>query len=406
MTHFVPYRRRDVFGRRPLIALQIEVTSRCTRRCEVCPRTPLASEWREGDLRDATWQRLRPDLSLARHVHFQGWGEPLLHPRLPEMVEAAGKAGCTVGLTTNGDVLSDAADWITTGDVERIAVSVAGDEATHAGLRRGSRLEAIWSAVRRLVSRRGTRKRPRVQIAYLLTTRNASELPRVVGAAARAGADEMFVTHLDCTPSRELAELAAFDASGLLPGVAEAVASAMRAARESGIAFRPPALVPRELLVCALDPLRIVFVGWDGSVGPCVNLMLPVGVRIQRWSRDGMTEVDPVVFGHLGELGLGPILAGERCRRFRAPFAARLAVEGRFRSAVAGEPASRVVRPVSQGRRLVNPPPWTPRARPLLYPREENRSGSTRARSRRFVFRGGGHGRYRNVTSPGGTAGG
>jgi MoaA/NifB/PqqE/SkfB family radical SAM enzyme len=321
-------------GRRPLTALQVEVTSRCTRRCAVCPRSAEGPAWREGDLEDATWHRLQHDLDLARYVHLQGWGEPLLHSRLPEMVDAVKAAGPKVGLTTNGDLLPGAVEWIVDRGVDLVTVSVAGDEATHAALRAGSRVREIWDAVGRLLARRGRRKRPKVQISYLLTLEGVEELPGVVEAAAEAGADEVFVVHLDVTPTREFLDRAAFGSSGLRAGVARAIAAAERAARSRRIAFRAPALAPQELLVCALDPSRFVFVGWDGRVGPCVNLLLPVAGPMTRWTESGPRRIEPVVYGRLADKRLREILRGEEYRRFTAPFAARLAAEGRFRNGV------------------------------------------------------------------------
>jgi MoaA/NifB/PqqE/SkfB family radical SAM enzyme len=86
-------------SRRPLRALQIEVTSRCTRQCAICPRFALSGEWLEGDLSREHWRRLEQDLNTAQHVHLQGWGEPLLHVDLPRMVKAAKRNGCTVGIS-------------------------------------------------------------------------------------------------------------------------------------------------------------------------------------------------------------------------------------------------------------------------------------------------------------------
>ncbi len=317
-------------GRRPLAALQIEVTSRCTRGCVICPRSAAGPSWREGDLSEATWHRLRGDLDLARHVHLQGWGEPLLHPRLAEMVEAVKAVGPRVGLTTNGDLLPVAVEWIVDRKVDLVTVSVAGAETTHAALRAGSRLREIWESVGRLLDRRGRRKRPRVQISYLLTLEGADELPGVVEQAAEAGVDELFVIHLDATPTRAYLDRAAFDASGLRPGVARAIAAAEQAARSRGIVFRAPASAVQELLVCALDPSRFLFVGWDGRVGPCTYLLLPVAGSIPRWTEEGPRPVEPVVYGRLAETRLRDILRGEKYRRFSAPFAARLAAEGRF----------------------------------------------------------------------------
>lgn len=322
------------FKRRPLIALQVEVTSRCTRECAICPRTPLAGVWRNGDLADAHWNRLREDLELARHVHLQGWGEPLLHPRLPEMVAAAKAARCTVGLTTNADLLPDAVEWIVARRVDQVTVSVAGDAATHAALRNGARLEEAWAATERLTSRRRKPKAPRVQVSYLLTRNNAGQLPDVVRQAARAGADELFVTHLECTPSAELLEQAAFDAYGLQPEADEALAAAERVAVEAGIAFRAPPAATQDLLVCALDPLRVAFVGWDGRVGPCVQLLLPLSGAIPRSGFGVTRRVEPVVFGDLAQDRLRGILTGERYRRFVATFEKRLAAERRLTDVV------------------------------------------------------------------------
>ena len=97
---------------------------------------------------------------MAEHVHLQGWGEPLLHPDLPGMVAAAKAAGCTVGITTNGDLLSEALTWIAEAQVDLVTVSVAGRASTHARLRDGSRLGDILGAARELVR---TRRRRRAQ---------------------------------------------------------------------------------------------------------------------------------------------------------------------------------------------------------------------------------------------------
>ena len=331
--------RVGLFNRRPLTALQVEVTSRCTRECAICPRSALAPVWQDGDLADATWDRLREDLGLARHVHLQGWGEPLSHPRLPEMVDAVKAADSDVGITTNGDLLEPAIDWIVDKRVDQLVVSVAGDDATHADLRSGARLEELWTVLRHLIDRRGKRKTPKVKVSYLLTRRNCEQVPGLVEAAADAGADELFVTHLDCTPTRELHDEAAFGASGLLPEAAEAIDAAAHVARSRKIAFRAPALDRQDILVCALDPLSVAFVSWDGRVGPCVYLGLPIQGPIPRWCDDGPTEVEPVVYGHLAQESLRQILDGDRFRSFTGAFKSRLAIERRFMDGMVGRSA-------------------------------------------------------------------
>jgi len=310
--------------RRPLRALQVEVTSRCARRCAVCPRSSLAEARRDGDLDDALWKVVAADLELTEHVQLQGWGEPLLHPLLPAWARDARAAGCTVGLTTNGDLLEEAASWLLEGDVDRVVVSVAGNADNHAALRDGSQLESVLAAAGNLARRARERRVPlRILISYLLTRNNAADLPAVVRLAARARVDELFVTHLDCPTSPALVEQAAFSGDVLIEGVKAHLKEAEMVASDSGIGFRDQTQGGEEQLVCSLDPLRIVFVGWDGRVGPCVNLLLPVEGPIPRWSANGCTEgypyalrgsMDSAPRGGEAFPGLGP-----RALRHRAP---------------------------------------------------------------------------------------
>jgi len=315
--------------RRPLRALQVEPTTRCTRSCAVCPRTVFADRWRSEDLDPVAWGRLRTDLRLAQHLHLQGWGEPLLHPRLRDMVRDATEARCRVGLTTNGDLLEENASWIIEDKVDLVTVSVAGAASNHARLRDGSNLKTVYRSLSALARRRG-RRRPKLQVSYLLTADNAEDLADAVQGAAEAGADEVFVIHLDVTLTAELAGKTAFSGAGLREGVDSALDRAADRARRVGIRFREPARRAEELLSCALDPTRFAFVSCAGVVTPCVNLGLPIDGRIVRFSEQGEQETTSVEWGDLHTQSLQEILAGDRAEHFRAPFYARKAAERRF----------------------------------------------------------------------------
>lgn len=335
---------------RPLRALQVEVTSRCTRRCALCPRNTLAASWIEHDLEPTLWQRLMPDLALADHVHLQGWGEPLLHPRLPQMAADAHAARCRVGVTTNGDLLADAAEWITGGDVDLVTVSVAGSATQHSKWRDGSSLDDLLAAVDRVAAGRRNRRRPRLQIAFLLLADNAQDLPEVVRQAARCGCDEVYVIHLDFTPGREQLELAALAAEGATPEVRQAVTDAAAIARRRGISFRPPALEPQELVTCALDPLRFASIAADGCVGPCIYLSMPVAGSIPRCTAEKEVKVERLCFASLRQAGtsLAGILAGTERRRFTTCFERRVAASRDFNEQIM------LLRPGVQALRLLD----------------------------------------------------
>ncbi len=321
-------------GRRPLDALQVEVTSRCTRSCIVCPRHALAESWESRDLERSTWERLVVDLSVARHLHLQGWGEPLLNRDLPSMVQDAKRAGCSVGITTNGDLLGQAVEWMVELRVDLVSLSVAGRSFAHAKLRDGSSLEDVLEAASGLARKSPTH----VKINYLLTRDNAKDLPYIVDIAARLGFRGVVVNHLDTTPTKDLLDRSAFTRIGVADGVAEALLAAESGARKRGIGLWLPATSPRPMLTCALNPLRMAFVGSDGRVGPCVNLLLPISGDIPRVTHKGRIVVKPESWGNLAGSMLVEILESETRRRFVAPFAARLEAEKRFLSANVGEP--------------------------------------------------------------------
>ncbi|MDQ8755886.1 radical SAM protein [Sphingosinicella sp. LHD-64] len=82
---------------------QIEPTTRCNFTCGFCAGRAMA----QGDLDWNDFTRfldIHPDLA---HVELQGEGEPMLHPRFFDMVDACRARGIRVGLITNGSLLGE-----------------------------------------------------------------------------------------------------------------------------------------------------------------------------------------------------------------------------------------------------------------------------------------------------------
>jgi hypothetical protein len=251
------------------------------------------------------------------------------------MANAAKRNGCTVGITTNGDLLPSATDWMVAERLDIVTVSVAGDLPTHAMLRGGSRLDRVIEAAAELAARaRRARAGLQVQLSYLLTRGNADQLPGVVEQAADAGVDEVFVTHLDCTPTAALLAHAAFEVPGGPAGLAGHVNRAQAVAQRRNIRFRGPPLQPRHLLTCALDPLRFAFAAWDGRIGPCVNLLLPMRGLVPRCTSAVTLFVPQVCYGHLDDTTLAEARNGAVSRAFVAPFSRRLQAEQEFMSSL------------------------------------------------------------------------
>lgn len=320
-------------GERAFEAIQIEVTSRCNIQCVMCPVTVLADRWPTVDLPWETFERIARAFGRTKWVYLQGWGEPLLHPRLFDMIALAKDAGCRVGFTTNGTRLTaKAAERLLDGGVDLLAVSIAGaTAATHEGIRAGSNFGRLLANVRRVLAlraQRGTRT-PKVELLFLMTSTNLAELPRAVELAATLGADELVATNLDYVITPGMDGLRAFAFSAPEPALREAMDRASALARETGLGFRPYPLEPREMAVCDLNPLRILFISADGWVSPCVYTGLTGQSEIPRVFAGESLGVPPVRFGNVGDRELAEIWEDPAYRAFRRQFARRLQAAAR-----------------------------------------------------------------------------
>lgn len=308
-------------------AIQIEVTTRCTNRCVMCPRVALVDQWPEMDLGWEAFERLGAAFHRARHVHLQGWGEPLLHSRLFDMIAAAKRAGCRVGLTTNGMRLSpEVGERLLDLNLDLIAVSIAGaTRETHESIRVGSDFPLILENVRRFVGLRAGRgrKRPKVEFSYLMTRTNMGELPKAVELAASLGVDELYAINLDYVVTREHEDLKAFGCPELREGFLHIIDEARAIARRSGITFRPYPLDPEEAAICEGNPLKILFVACDGWVSPCTYLGLSGRTSIPRYFEGRAITVPRLRFGNVLQQDLMDIWNSPAYRAFRQQFEGR-----------------------------------------------------------------------------------
>lgn len=327
--------------RRRFEAIQIEVTTRCILQCVMCPRMALPDQWPEMDLSWETFLRIAPALKWTRHVHLQGWGEPLLHSRLFDMIRLAKAAGCRVGLTTNGMRLSpEVATRLMELDLDLIAVSIAGaTRETHESIRVGSDFPLILENVDQLLSLRVARraKRPKVELSYLMLKANMKELPKAVELAGGLGVDELYAINLDYVVTPRQDELRAFDCPSLREAFDRLVKEAREAARLRGLAFRAYPLETEEVAVCEANPARILFIAADGWVSPCTYVGLTGRGDVPRYFGGQPVTVPGVRFGNVGEQNLMDIWSSPAYRAFRQQFATRrLDVEARALSLVSG----------------------------------------------------------------------
>ena len=73
-------------------AWQVELTTRCPLRCRMCIRHG-EHAWRSRDMTVAEFATVARDLGDVEALVLQGWGEPLLHRGLVDVIRLAKRAG-------------------------------------------------------------------------------------------------------------------------------------------------------------------------------------------------------------------------------------------------------------------------------------------------------------------------
>jgi putative metalloenzyme radical SAM/SPASM domain maturase len=217
----IPPARRDFPSK-----LFLEPTTRCNLRCRMCVKQSRDCDIDEGDMSFALLSSILPALPRLDAVIVSGIGEPLLHPRLTEMLRLLDHRrgpNTRIGLQTNGTLLGAAMarDLVKSG-LDRICLSMdAVSPETFSAIRQGGRMETVQEACRHLVLAKKESGRDRLSIGMelVLMDRNLADLPAAVRHMASLGVDFVLVTQLlayDPSHSTQVAYGANTDASRAL----------------------------------------------------------------------------------------------------------------------------------------------------------------------------------------------
>ena len=312
---------------RPFRVAQIEITSRCSTGCVFCPHDALSDHWLEGDIPLGFYsEHIAPHLGLFDLVYLQGWGEPMLHPHLWDMLALAKDKGCRTGFTTNGAWLEGEQNQrLLDMDVDMISVSFAGTAApVHESLRTNSRFDALCQNFENLANLKKQRgyEHPWLELHFLVTRANLGEFPALVELAAALGADEVVATNLTYSPSLGLDHMHIFG-NQPLPEDLELIDQAKQVAERLNLPLRVyPLQTEPTTLVCDADPVNTVYINHRGEVTPCVYLGLTVKGQIPRFYHGVSHPFDTISFGNVST-DLVKALQGKERETFIAAFQRR-----------------------------------------------------------------------------------
>lgn len=268
----------------------------------------------------------------VENIHLQGWGEPLLSPDIFEMIHMAKAKHCSVSLTTNGvKVTPDISKRLIREGLDIIAISIAGaTKETHERIRCGSNFEQLVENIKGLsdLKARMKSKTPKIVISFLMTKTNYEELPDIVHLSKDMRGNELVATNLDYAPTTSLDDLRLFSCNMTDGGFKKIVEMAVKEARKNKMPFRVYPLKMEDVVMCEMNPLRIVFLSHDGCVSPCVYLNMTKRGLLRRVFCGSSSEIQKVYFGNIKEDNFLGIWEKSDYRDFRKAYHTRLNAVG------------------------------------------------------------------------------
>lgn len=186
----------------PLLSrVYVEPTNRCNLNCRTCVRNSWSEP--EGFMSMDSYRRLATDLHRVpslQKVSFWGFGEPLLHPDIVEMVALAKDTGARTEIVTNGMLLTpELSRRLVEVELDSIVFSVDGATPdVYSDVRIGAQMELLFQNVRHLLAYRAERPeaKPEIGIEFVAMRRNLSDLPKLRLLANSIRASFIIVSNL------------------------------------------------------------------------------------------------------------------------------------------------------------------------------------------------------------------
>jgi short-subunit dehydrogenase/MoaA/NifB/PqqE/SkfB family radical SAM enzyme len=303
---------------------QVESAIACNLNCLMCPWTDQRMQiGSEGLMSDEVWNALRPLLSEVASVDLSGGGEVLLHPGLPERVSQAKQAGCEAGLLTNGTLLNEErARALIRAGIDWVGFSVDGATAeVYEQVRRGARFDLLVENIRRLVRMRSGGV-PRVIFNFVMMPLNIHQLMDMVRLGKELGIDQINFKQCDVVRGEhgKGLELYGREDDPQIRKYEADLAAARKLAGSLGIKVTDFPFFPREQPVCDQDPRNSLFIRYDGSVAPCINLAFGGPTRFL--GKD--VEMPTVHYGRLPDETIPELWSSFACGLYRKRFEDRM----------------------------------------------------------------------------------
>jgi tungsten cofactor oxidoreducase radical SAM maturase len=249
--------------------IYIEVTTRCNFDCTTCIR----NGWEEelGHMDPGVFKLLLEQIKQLpelQAVHFGGFGEPLSHPDIFDMIDDIKKMDVKVEMITNGSLLTEQrAEKLIESGLDTLFVSLDGpDEKLYNDIRQGADFKSVIKNIEAFNKMKQVRSTPgpELGIEFVLMKSNAHKLPEMARLVDKLKARWLIVTNV-LPYSEELKDEIVYDIDETQFPALKSGLVALRA--------RMPNMKLRTDRYCSFVNNKALTVTRDGNVAPCYALM-------------------------------------------------------------------------------------------------------------------------------------
>jgi len=250
--------------------LYLEITNRCNLRCEMC----FKQYWEdnEGDMEWDLFLKILDDaeeLPELEMIYFGGIGEPTVHPRFTDMVKEVKKRGFSLGISTNGFLLTEKRiDELIDAGVDLIYISL--DAIPTQETKIGHLMPSITAdRIKKIVKRkreRGT-DTPHIGVEVVVSKENYTQLPMIARFLAELEIDSLLFSNI-LPITKEHSDQIVYDGSVNMTPIVNELETIY-----GGYLLRLPEFQLRTERHCDFIEKKVAVIRWDGEVSPCYRFL-------------------------------------------------------------------------------------------------------------------------------------
>ncbi len=301
--------------------IQVEISSYCNGKCIYCPHTEYQKNWQNRYLPMKLFQNLVPAFSKTNLVHLQGWGEPFTHPDFFDMLRGAKKAGCMVGTTTNGSLLSrEKIEALVKEDLDLIGFSLAGIDEKNDLIRKGTHIKKVLECIDEIHKAKAKywTDKPKIHLAYMLMRSGLDDLDKLPDFLANAGVTQTVISSLSLVvnPEMEAESIISLSKPEFLE-LKDRLFQVREDSAKLGVDVQFHIVSPfMESFHCMENAACAVVVGSDGGVSPCVMAQIPVEGENKHYFRKQKQPLRKMSLGNIADDSLNKIWHQKEYRQF------------------------------------------------------------------------------------------